>query len=76
MIPLYVGCIIKNLWPDLLIWASLNQVGKRLNPLHLILQYGKKSYTVKALAFLPDSTKIAIAQTDDIIYVYKIGEEW
>ncbi|XP_031437803.1 intraflagellar transport protein 172 homolog isoform X2 [Clupea harengus] len=39
-------------------------------------KYGKKSYTVKALAFSPDSTKIAIAQTDDIIYVYKIGEEW
>ncbi|KAL2082479.1 hypothetical protein ACEWY4_022297 [Coilia grayii] len=39
-------------------------------------KYGKKSYTVKAMAFSPDSTKIAIAQTDDIIYVYKIGEDW
>ncbi|XP_076128236.1 intraflagellar transport protein 172 homolog [Alosa pseudoharengus] len=39
-------------------------------------KYGKKSYTVKSMAFSPDSTKIAIAQTDDIIYVYKIGEDW
>uniref|UniRef100_A0A8C9QX79 Intraflagellar transport protein 172 homolog n=1 Tax=Scleropages formosus TaxID=113540 RepID=A0A8C9QX79_SCLFO len=38
-------------------------------------KYGKKSYVVKSMAFSPDSTKIAIAQTDNIIYVYKIGEE-
>ncbi|KAL1129294.1 hypothetical protein AAG570_013823, partial [Ranatra chinensis] len=37
---------------------------------------GRKSYTVKGLAFSPDSTKIAVGQTDNIIYVYKIGEEW
>ncbi|MBN3325630.1 IF172 protein, partial [Atractosteus spatula] len=39
-------------------------------------KYGKKSYAVKSMAFSPDSTKIAIGQTDNIIYVYKIGEEW
>jgi intraflagellar transport protein 172 len=39
-------------------------------------QYGKKSYTVKGVAFSPDSSKIAIGQTDNIIYVYKIGEDW
>ncbi|XP_050401065.1 intraflagellar transport protein 172 homolog [Patella vulgata] len=39
-------------------------------------KYGKKSYTVKGIAFSPDSTKIAIGQTDNIIFVYKIGEEW
>ncbi|KAG7173582.1 Intraflagellar transport protein 172-like [Homarus americanus] len=39
-------------------------------------KYGKKSYLVKAIAFSPDSTKIAIGQTDNIIYVYKIGEDW
>ncbi|XP_069742704.1 intraflagellar transport protein 172 homolog isoform X3 [Narcine bancroftii] len=39
-------------------------------------KYGKKSYVVKGMAFSPDSTKIAIGQTDSIIYVYKIGEEW
>lgn len=31
---------------------------------------------VKGLAFSPDSTKIAVGQSDAIIYVYKIGEEW
>ena len=40
------------------------------------LQFGKKSYQVKAIAFSPDSTKIAIGQTDNIIFVYKIGETW
>ncbi|XP_032128861.1 intraflagellar transport protein 172 homolog [Sapajus apella] len=34
-----------------------------------------KSYMVKGMAFSPDSTKIAIGQTD-IICVYKIGEDW
>ncbi|XP_030627149.1 intraflagellar transport protein 172 homolog [Chanos chanos] len=39
-------------------------------------KYGKKSYVVKSMAFSPDSTKISIAQTDNIIYVYRIGEDW
>lgn len=39
-------------------------------------KYGKKSYMVKGLAFSPDSTKIAVAQTDNIVFVYKIGEDW
>lgn len=41
-----------------------------------VYQAGKKSYIVKGLAFSPDSTKIAVGQTDNIIFVYKIGEEW
>ena len=41
-----------------------------------LTQYGRKSYMVKGMAFSPDSTKIAIGQTDNIIYVYKIGEDW
>lgn len=39
-------------------------------------QYGKKSYVVKGLAFSPDGTKLAIGQSDNIIFVYKIGEDW
>ncbi|XP_026856898.2 intraflagellar transport protein 172 homolog isoform X1 [Electrophorus electricus] len=39
-------------------------------------KYGKKSYVVKSMVFSPDSTKIGIAQTDNIIFVYKIGQEW
>ncbi|XP_054716571.1 intraflagellar transport protein 172 homolog [Uloborus diversus] len=38
--------------------------------------YGKKSYVVKGMAFSPDSTKIVIAQSDNIVFVYKIGEDW
>ena len=37
---------------------------------------GKKCYQVSALAFSPDSTKIAVGQTDNIIYVYRIGDNW
>ncbi|XP_075811722.1 intraflagellar transport protein 172 homolog [Microtus pennsylvanicus] len=36
----------------------------------------RKNYMVKGMAFSPDSTKIAIGQTDNIIFVYKIGEDW
>ena len=28
------------------------------------------------LAFSPDSTKIVVGQTDNIIFVYKIGDQW
>uniref|UniRef100_A0A8D0GGL2 Intraflagellar transport 172 n=1 Tax=Sphenodon punctatus TaxID=8508 RepID=A0A8D0GGL2_SPHPU len=31
-------------------------------------KYGRKSYVVKGMAFSPDSTKIAVGQTDNIIY--------
>ncbi|KAJ7341442.1 hypothetical protein JRQ81_005540 [Phrynocephalus forsythii] len=39
-------------------------------------KYGRKSYVVKGMAFSPDSTKIAVGQSDGIIFVYKIGEDW
>ena len=39
-------------------------------------KFGKRSYVVKGLAFSPDSTKLAIAQTDNIVFVYKIGEDF
>lgn len=39
-------------------------------------KYGKKSYIVKAVDFSPDGTKLAVGQTDNIIFVYKIGEDW
>ncbi|KFM78843.1 Intraflagellar transport protein 172-like protein, partial [Stegodyphus mimosarum] len=38
--------------------------------------YGKKSYVVKGMVFSPDSTKIAVAQSDNIVFVYKVGEDW
>jgi WD40 repeat protein len=34
------------------------------------------SYAVKGLAFSPDSTKLAVAQTDGSICIYKIGHDW
>ncbi|KAM6123262.1 intraflagellar transport protein 172 homolog [Pterocles gutturalis] len=38
--------------------------------------HGRRSYAVKGMAFSPDSTKIAVGQTDNVVYVYRIGEEW
>ncbi|XP_066998302.2 intraflagellar transport protein 172 homolog [Anabrus simplex] len=40
------------------------------------IKYGKKSFTVTGLAFSPDSLKIAVGQSDGVIFVYKIGIEW
>lgn len=37
---------------------------------------GKKSYIITGIAFSPDSTKVAVAQSDCIVYVYRIGERW
>lgn len=57
----------------------LNQAEKMWrheNVILFFLQYGKQSYTVNDMVFSPDSTKIAIGQSDNIIYVYRIGEEW
>ena len=31
---------------------------------------------MKGLAFSPEGTKIAVGQTDNILFVYKIGEDW
>lgn len=36
----------------------------------------KKGYVVTALAFSLDSTKLAIAQSDSMVFVYKLGENW
>jgi WD40 repeat protein len=33
-------------------------------------------YTVTAMAFSPDSISIAIGQTDGIVFVYRIGEDF
>jgi intraflagellar transport protein 172 len=37
---------------------------------------GQKNYVVRALAFCPDNTKLAIAQSDNIVFVYKLGTDW
>ena len=35
-----------------------------------------KSYAVRGLAFSPDSTRLAVAQSDSIVFVYKLGKAW
>ncbi|CAN0377521.1 unnamed protein product, partial [Ectocarpus sp. 8 AP-2014] len=37
---------------------------------------GPKNYIVRDLCFSPDSTRLAVAQSDSIVFVYKLGLEW
>ncbi|GLD95237.1 hypothetical protein PINS_up003881 [Pythium insidiosum] len=37
---------------------------------------GEKNYVVRALVFSPDSSKLAVAQSDNIVFIYKIGLDW
>ena len=32
---------------------------------------GPKNYSVTGMAFSPDSTKLAVAQSDNIVFIYK-----
>ena len=35
-----------------------------------------QNYMVRGMAFSPDGTKLAIGQSDNIVFVYKLGDEW
>lgn len=35
-----------------------------------------KNYSVKSLAWSPDSQKLAVAQSDGCVYVYRLGTKW
>ncbi|KPI84420.1 hypothetical protein ABL78_6527 [Leptomonas seymouri] len=37
---------------------------------------GGRGYVVTGLAFSPDSTLLAVAQSDSIVFVYRLGTEW
>ncbi|KAF5402480.1 Intraflagellar transport protein [Paragonimus heterotremus] len=37
---------------------------------------GKRNFLVKSMVFSHDSIKLAIAQSDNIIFVYRLGEDW
>ena len=36
----------------------------------------RTSYVIRGLAFSPDSSRLAVAQSDNIVYVYKLGDNW
>ena len=36
---------------------------------------GQQNYVVRAMAFSPDSTKLAVAQSDNIVFVYRLGSD-
>jgi intraflagellar transport protein 172 len=42
------------------------------NITHIAIQ-GSKMYIATDMVFSPDSTKLAIAQSDEIIFVYNLG---
>lgn len=35
-----------------------------------------RTYIVRTIEFSPDSTKLAVAQSDNIVFVYKLGNDW
>lgn len=37
---------------------------------------GPRNYTVRELCWSPDSTKLAVAQSDNIVFIYKLGSSW
>jgi len=37
---------------------------------------GPKNYVVRQMMFSPQSDKLAIAQTDNMVFVYKLGSDW
>ncbi|CAF1105880.1 unnamed protein product [Rotaria sp. Silwood1] len=39
-------------------------------------KYGRQSYVVTAMDFSPESTQLAVAQSDNIVFVYKLGVDW
>jgi len=39
-------------------------------------KYGRQSYVVTAMDFSPESTQLAVAQSDNIVFVYKLGTDW
>lgn len=36
----------------------------------------KTGYIIRSICFSPDSTKLAVAQSDNIVFVYKLGVGW
>lgn len=36
----------------------------------------KNGYIIRSICFSPDSTKLAVAQSDNIVFVYKLGVGW
>lgn len=46
---------------------ALKSVGKN---------FSRKSFVVKGIAFSPDSTRLAIGQSDCVVFVYKFGDNW
>ncbi|CAF1635554.1 unnamed protein product [Rotaria magnacalcarata] len=39
-------------------------------------KYGRQSYVVTAMDFSPESNQLAVAQSDNIVFVYKLGADW
>lgn len=38
--------------------------------------FSRTSFVVKGIAFSPDSSKLAVGQSDCVIFIYKIGDNW
>eukprot|EP00954_Amorphochlora_amoebiformis_P023530 1360642-Amorphochlora_amoeboformis.AAC.1 len=38
-------------------------------------QNGTRNYLIRDVAFSPDSTRLAVAQSDNIVFIYKLGRK-
>uniref|UniRef100_A0A0K0EBD8 Intraflagellar transport protein 172 homolog n=1 Tax=Strongyloides stercoralis TaxID=6248 RepID=A0A0K0EBD8_STRER len=39
-------------------------------------KYGKSSFVITAVTFSPDSLRLAVGQSDHIVFIYKLGKNW
>ncbi|CAI5455003.1 unnamed protein product [Caenorhabditis angaria] len=39
-------------------------------------KYSKKSFTIICMTFSPDSSRVAVGQSDNVVFIYKVGTTW
>ncbi|CAF3423439.1 unnamed protein product [Rotaria sp. Silwood2] len=58
------------------LYDDLGELRDRFATKPIDFKYERSSYVVTDMAFSPGSTALAVAQSDNIVFVYKLGLEW
>ena len=58
------------------LYDDLGELRDRFATKPIDSKYGRQSYVVTGMNFSPDSTQLAVAQSDNIVFVYKIDSDW
>ncbi|CAF0950446.1 unnamed protein product [Didymodactylos carnosus] len=58
------------------LYDDLGELRDRFATKPIDSKYGRQSYVVTSMDFSPDNAMLAIAQSDNIVFVYKIGHDW